>query len=179
MKHAHSFFSKISLVVSVFTLCSCGVGGGGGGGSDFVGAAETSVEASPSTIDTGDRTEVKIDISDVHPNGIVLKVRIPKGLSYVPSSAFLTLDDDPIDIGPKKNVTKDNYVYLVFFLTQAQFGDDGQGRISFQLVGNSSLEDGKIDVDADVNDPLKNDDTEFNASNPTFEPEASTDIEVS
>lgn len=169
---ALTLFSSLSLV-------GCGGGGGGGGSSDeFVGAADTQIEASPSEIDTGDRTQVTIEVSQVHENGIVLKVRYPKGLSYVPGSALLVVDDENLDIGPQKNVTKDNNTYLVFFLTAGQFGEQGEGKVVFQLTGNAAVSDGVIEVDADVNDPLVNDDNEFSPSKPEFGAESSTDIAV-
>ncbi len=161
---------------SLLMLSSCG--GGGGGGSDFIGAAEVSVRVSPHKIDTGDRAEVSIDVSTVHPNGIFLKVRIPKALSYVLNSAELEIDGQNIDIGPKKNVTKDAYTYVVFIFSQDDFGSDNRGKVRFQLAGNSAIQDGLVEVDADVNDPLVNDNNEFNVDSPEFGAESDASIEV-
>ena len=176
--HKHLRFG-CAVFLCAMSLVNCGTGGGGGGGdSTFVGAAETQLEVSPSEIDTGDRTQVTVEISNVHENGIVLKIRYPKGLSYVPGSAFLEIDEDDIDIGPQKNVTKDNDTYLVFFLNAGQFGTEGQGNVVFQLTGNSTITDGLVEVDADVNDPLVKDDAEFTVSQPEFGAEGSTEISV-
>lgn len=167
------------LLLSTLVLFACSsCGSGGGGGDDFIGAANLSVRTSPSTIDTGDRTQVTIDVRDVHENGILLKVRIPAGLAYVPSSAFLVLNDDEIDIGPDKNVADNNRRYLVFFLDDSEFDEDGAGVVKFQLVGNDSVADGEIEVDADVNDPLVNDNNEFDIEAPEFGAEDSTGITV-
>lgn len=165
------------ITVLCLSMSSCG-GGGGGGGDEFVGAADVSVQTTPSSIDTGDRTEVRVRVANVHPDGILLKVRYPKGLAYFPNTAVLDVNDQQVDIGPKNNVTKDNSVYLVFFFTQAQFGSDNQGEVVFQLTGNSAISDGAIEVDADVNNPQINDTTEFNVSSPDFGAVAETSIEV-
>lgn len=169
---------KKALVVGTLSLLLSGCGGGGGDGDSFIGAANLSVRTSPSTIDTGDRTQVTIDVSDVHENGILLKVRIPAALAYVPASAFLIVDDNDIDIGPDKNVADNNRRFLVFFLDQNDFDDNGSGKVQFQLVGNDSVSDGEIEVDADVNDPLVNDDNEFDVTSPEFGAEDATDITV-
>ena len=175
--------SKLLSALMASALCSvlltgCGGGGGGGGGDNFIGAANLRVKASPKKIDTGDRTQITIEVSEVNEAGILLKVKFPKGLSYVLSSAFLNVDSNEIDIGPDKNLTKDNDTYLVFFLTKADFGSEAQGSVTFQLVGNSVVSEGQIEVDADVNDPLVDDNTEFNVDTPEFGAEDSTDIEV-
>lgn len=166
-----------AILIPTLVLCGCD-SGGGGGGDTFVGAAELQLNASPSEIDTGDRTEVSIELSNVHENGILLKIRYPKGLSYVPGSALLLVDNQEIDIGPQKNVTKDNVTYLVYFLTAGQFGEEGEGTVVFQLTGNSAITDGLIEADADVNDALVNDDKEFNVNEPEFGTEAQADISV-
>ena len=143
-----------------------------------MGAANANVRVSPSRIDTGDRTQVRIEVSEVHPDGVFLKVRVPKALSYVLNSAVLDLDGQTVDIGPKKNVTKDTYNYIVFIFTQDDFGSDNRGTVEFQLVGNSAIEDGLVEVDADVNDPLVNDNNEFNVDSPEFGAESDASIEV-
>lgn len=158
-------------------LSSCGGGGGGGGGS-FIGAANVSVTTSPSRIDTGDRSEVRIEVSDVHENGIFLKVRVPKQVSYVLNSALLELDNQTADIGPQKNATKDSHTFIVFIFTQEQFGTDNRGTVVFQIAGDSAIEDALVEVDADVNDPLVKDDTEFDISSPEFGAESDASIEV-
>lgn len=174
---------KKLLLSSVFCslLClplqGCG-GGGGGGGDDFIGAANITLEAKPGKIDTGDRTLVTIQIRDIHPNGILLKVRMPKGLAYVPNTSFLNVGDNQVDVGPDKNVTKDSKTFLVFFLDPSDFNPEDSGELTFQLVGNEAVTEGLIEVDADVNDPLVNDDNEFSANTPEFGAEDSVDIEV-
>ncbi|MBX7145399.1 MAG: hypothetical protein K1X79_13185 [Oligoflexia bacterium] len=174
--------SRLGTFILISTLAcmplqGCG-GGGGGDGGGFIGAATLSVQAEPHTIDTGDRTQVTIQIRDIHPNGILLKVRFPKGLAYVPNTSFLEVDDNQVDVGPDKNVTKDSKTFLVFFLDPSDFTPEESGSLTFQLVGNEAVTDGLLEVDADVNDPLVNDDNEFSANTPEFGAEDSVDVEV-
>jgi hypothetical protein len=76
------------------------------------------------------------------------------------------------------NEQKDNTRYLVFFLDQDLFGDDGRGTLTFQLKGSDKLTEGRIEVDADVNDPLVNDNNEFSVSNPEFGAEDDVTVDV-
>jgi hypothetical protein len=177
---------KASLLI-VFSawLGACG-GGGGGGGEGFVGAATVSIRLQPSTIDSGDRTQVSILIGDVHENGIALKVRFPDGLRYVPASAFLTANDRRIDLTPTVNAasTEDDSVYVVFYLSQSLFRTSGSeyfgevGEMRLQLEGRKAVSDGKVEVDADVDDPQESNDSEFSLTNPEFAAEDRVFISV-
>jgi hypothetical protein len=169
--------------VSLATACG---GGGGGGGEDFVGAATVAIRLQPSTIDSGDRTQVTIDIGDVHENGIALKVRFPDGLRYVPGSAALDVNDDDTKLTPSVNalVEDDNSIYLVFYLSQSLFrrGEaeyrGEMGSLKLQLEGRTVVRDGKVQVDADVDDPQESNETEFTLSNPEFAAEDEASIRV-
>lgn len=172
------------LPLSIILLCSltavlsgCGGGGGGGGGSsDFVGAAQVSINATPSEIDSGDRTLVETEVSKVHEDGIALKIRFPESLRYVPDSAFLYINKKEIDLTPTVNQVsaEERTVYLVFYLKQSLFAKPGQkyegegGTVRLQLEGIKALEEGKIEVDADVDDPKENNATEFDINAPEF-----------
>jgi hypothetical protein len=166
----------------------CG-GGGGSDSSDFSGAATVSLNLTPSVLDSGDRTQITIDVGDVHPNGIALKFRYPSGLVYVPKSAMIIVNEKETTITPRVNVTSTDgeFVYLVFFLPQKLFRRPKEtytgepGTIQFQLVGKSYVKDGLVEVDADVDDPSVNDNTEFNVSTPEFlaEDQQSITVEVS
>ncbi len=144
-----------SLLIIGLTLSGCG-GGGGGGGDDFE-AASVSVSVSPSSIDTGDRAEVRVQVSDVTPDGIILKIRFPAELSYVTGTSFLQVASDQEedrDIDPVYYVPGDteDASFLVFTFTLSDFGQDNSGEVVFQLRGdaptsNDSLEG--VDVDAD------------------------------
>ena len=171
--------SVVSALVLFAFLPACS-GGGGGGGSGFVGAANVSIDVSPGSIDTGDRSEVRVQISDVHPNGIILKIRFPTALTYVLNSAVLEVSGDEVDISPAVSQTDNNDNYLVFFLPQDSFGSEGEesGTVVVQLEGAEDTSSGKVEVDADVDDPLINNDVEFNISEPEFAAEDERSIEV-
>jgi len=183
------FTSSRALVLGALFLTSvtsqgCG-GGGGGGDGDFVGAATVSLQLQPSRIDSGDRTEATVQISDVHPNGISLKFRYPDGLRYVPNSGVLFAQDREIDISPTVNSGGDDEdVYLVFYLAQSLFRESGQeyngeaGTVSIQLEGIKAIKDASVEVDADVDDPQEDNASEFRLDNPEFAPEDEQGIEV-
>lgn len=159
-------------------LTSCGGGGSDGGGSGFVGAAQVSLKASPKTIDTGDRTEVRISVSDVNESGIALKIRFPSSLAYVPSSALLIVDGDEKDATPTVNASKDDDIYLVFYFSQDDFGADAEGEVVVLLEGVSSEAAGFIEVDADVDDPAIDNASEFSLEEPEFVAESDSGIVV-
>ncbi len=159
-------------------LSSCGSGGGGGGGDSFVGAAVVNVRNSPSKIDVGDRTQVKIQISSVHQDGIALKVRFPFGLVYVPSSSFMDINGDEKDMSPTVYREDDSVRYLVYYFTKKQFSDSDAGELVLELEGIEKVEKGKIEVDADVDDPLISNDVEFSLDNPEFGAEDEASITV-
>lgn len=157
-------------------LTGCGGGGGSDDSSTFSGAATVSLEATPSTIDSGDETLVKIWVGDVHQSGIALKLKYPSGLSYVLQSATLTVDEKEVDIKPRTNVlsSDEESTYLVFYLSQRLFRQSSQeyngepGLVQLRLVGKSLVTNGLVEVDADVDNPDVADSIEFNVSKPEF-----------
>ena len=164
------------LALGVFcSLCSCG----GGGSSDFVGAAVLSVEVQPNTISPGDHMQVQIGISDVHQNGIVLKVRFPDGLVYVPDSSVLEVDGSERDAAPDVNTSDGRDVYLVYYVQQKFFGEEGQdhGTLTLELRGVDTA-DGEVEVDADVIDSSISGGASFDVNNPNFVAEDSDWIRV-
>lgn len=177
-----------SLYLSLI-LCSSVFGCGGGGGSSdptYSGSADVSIQATPSKIDTGDRTEVSIEVSNVNANGIALKIRYPNGLQYVPSSAKLLTEEKEADLTPTVNVAApgEPQMYLVFFLKQRSFRPTGQqytgqsGTVALQFVGLGAVDGGTIEVDADVDDHSVDNTVEFNVNQPQFVPASSAKITV-
>lgn len=157
--------------------------GGGGSGDeiveDFFGAGTVRIVAAPRTLDTGDRTKVAIEINDVHPDGIILKVYYTEALGYVVDSSLLIVDGDELDIGPSFNgLDGDEGVFLVYFIPADDFGDDNKGTLSFELRAKSAVEDGEVSVDIDVDDPLISNDTEFDVNEPEYLAESETSITV-
>jgi len=182
-----SIFKNSLIAFSLVAAVGCGGGGGGGGGADeFVGAARVSVRCSPKNIDSGDRTQVSITLSQVHENGIAVKVRFPVGLKYVPSSSFLKVGERELDASPAVNATSETEEmnYVVFYLTQGQFSRTTQeyageaGTLLIQLEGRKTVTDGEIEVDPDVDDPAEDNSTEFDITSPEFISEASASISV-
>lgn len=163
-------------VAVAIPLTGCGGGGGGSDSSTFSGAATVSLDLTPSTIDSGDETLVKAWVGDVHQSGIALKFRFPSGLRYVPESATLTVGEKEVDIKPRNNVltTDEKSTYLVFFISQRLFRQPSQeyngepGLVQLRLVGKSLVNEGLVEVDADVNNPDVPDPVEFNVSKPEF-----------
>ncbi|MCB0318232.1 MAG: hypothetical protein KDD56_05705 [Bdellovibrionales bacterium] len=158
----------------IFSL-SCG---GGGGGNGFIGAAIVNLDASPHTVDTGDRTQISTDISEVHENGIIVKFRYPVGLTYVSDSSFLEVGSTRIDVGPSVNRGDGTYIYLVFFFDADIFRSQRQGRLTFELEARSEVLDGRVEVDPDVDDPNIDNDEEFDIDSPEFRAESDAFIEV-
>ena len=107
-------------------------------------------------------------------------MRFPDALEYVPDSASLSnrtqRERDSID--PDVNVKNAGVVYLVFFLDIAQLDENGDGDIQLQLVGRTRVLDGQVAVDADVDDPLIDNEVEFDPEGPEFQVEASRNISV-
>lgn len=162
-------------ILLALSLLSCG---GGGGDGDFIGAALVTLQASPARIDTADRMLVRADVSEVNDNGIALKFKFPVGLSYVPSSSSLLSAEQSYDITPTVNVVENNFRYLVYFIDQALFDKNNKGTVEFFLEGITRVIDGKLEVDADVDNPLISNDSEFDQKNPGFAAEASVDVNV-
>lgn len=174
-------------VASCLAMSTVGCGGGGGSSDSFVGAAVISLDLTPSQIDSGDRTQVTTNISEVHPNGIALKYRFPEGILYVPDSAEVQVNQRKVTLTPTVNVfaSKENATYLVFYLPQSLFRNPGEeynggsGTVVLQLEGRAAVRDGEVEVDADVDDPLEDNSSEFNVDNPEFSAEDSASITVS
>ena len=169
------FVGYLVPLACILAIADCG---GGGGGDDFIGAAQVSISAAPTQIDTGDRTLIKVNISEVHENGIALKLRFPTGLFYVLNSSFVTVNGADVNTGPAVSTGAGNYNYLVFYFPQSVFGRDSQGDLTVQLEGNSEVIDGRVEVDADVDDPLIDNAVEFDPDNPEFEAEDSVSVQV-
>ncbi len=171
-----SLLTKV-LMTSLAALSVVGCGGGGGDDSSgFSGAANVSMSVNPSELDSGDRALVRVALSEVHENGIILKFRYPQGLVYVPNSGAVIIEQDETPIKPRFNVVNrdEESVYLVFFLPQKLFQRPGtaysgdSGTVEVQLVGKAAVPEGIIEVDADVDDPGIADTLEFKVSKPEF-----------
>jgi len=168
------------MAVTALAASLAGCGGGGGGGGDYIGAALVSLEASPRQIDPGDRTQLTIRIAEVDENGIALKIKFPVELKYVSSSTTLETSDrdEPIIVPVTNSVNSDPDRYLVYYFKRSRFGEDNQGTLRLQLEAVDELSSGKIQIDADVDDPKVSNTTEFQVSSPEFGAEDEVSIEI-
>ncbi len=167
---------KYLLLIFIALLSSCG--SSGSDDTDFIGAANVQLEVTPTTIDTGDRLRVQIKISDTNLNDLIIKIRYPDSLSYVPSSATIDFQDDPEDATPNFNQTADGENYLVFFISSENFEDFDEATLEVQLRALNDLKGGQLEVDADVDDPLISNSREFDINQPEFTAEDSVTIKV-
>jgi hypothetical protein len=155
--------------------------GGGGGGSDaFVGAAIVNIDAVPRETDPGKRIQVTARINEVHPDGIFLKLRYPDGFSYATGTASFSAQDSDRKLTPQFNQTDEvaGKTYLVFNLNRALFTEENEGTLVLELNSGSEVRSGKIELDADVNDPTIADLQEFSVENPEFNEQDEISIEV-
>lgn len=161
-------------------LTACGGGGGGGGGDQFVGAALVNIDAVPRETDPGKRVQVTVRINEVHPDGVFVKIRFPDGFSYAPGTGRFSVQETKRSIDPQFNLagTKEGVVYLVFNLARSLFGEDNEGMLVLELNADSGVQSGKIEIDADVNDPTVADPAEFSVENPEFDGQDDVEIKV-
>ncbi len=174
-KQRFSLKALLTLFLSL-SLISCG--GGGGGDGDFVGAGTVSISVSPSIIDVGDRMRIRVDMGDINDDGVILKLRFPDGLRYVPNTGSFEVDGNEDDIEPDINQESENDIYLVLFLDADDFGEGRNGVVFVQLEGIEQTSTGKVEVDLDVNDAEIPDNGEFDIEEPEFQAEDQRDIKV-
>lgn len=158
--------SLLFLVLNALLLSSCGSSGGSGG--FFAGAGFVTVDASPKRVDTGNRMQLRSEIGDTHPDGVALKVRYPRSLSYVLETAELSVDGAKKMVFPAVDIDTGSEMFLVFFFKQSEFGKNNYGQLTFELRANSALSSGRIEVDLDVDDIFVDNRVEFDPSNPEF-----------
>ena len=164
-------------------LCAGLIGcGGGGGGSSPDSAGSIGLSLSRSRIDSGEVVTVVVTISQLNSLGGIVKLRFPTGLQYVSGTSFLRVSRSGetvlLDTGPARNRTRDESVFLAYFVDEEDLGDDGRAQLELLLKGNGEVEDGTVVVDIDINDPDIDDDSEFRARDPEITAEASAASEV-
>jgi hypothetical protein len=178
-KHLYRFGSCLCLTLALAFAPACG--GGGGGGSSPEGElaiADTAIEVSPATIDAGDQMLVKVFVSQVRNDGVLLKVRFPIGLSYRRASSFIVVDGVSLDVDPNFQETSGGFNYLVFDFSRALFGESNFGEVRVTLDGVGPVTSGKVEVDPDLNDQSLLPSQKFDAGVPQFDAEDSEDVIV-
>lgn len=150
------------------TLTSCG-GGGGGGGSDTNFAGDLSLDLERDNLDSGDLTQVKIEVRHLNENGAILKIRSSTSLRYVRNTAVLFPNrDEELRVSPSTDQATENERYLVFFLSSEDaFGGDFI-QLELTMKATKGDDDAFIELDLDNNDPNIPDSKEFSISNPRF-----------
>jgi len=171
-------FSVLVFFLFFFSSLVVGCGGGGGGGG-YAGSGRVDLSLEPNRIDVGDRTRISVQISEVNPDGALLKLHIPDALSYVSNTGVLSVGGQDFDVAPDIDVLGDSQDrYLVFFFLQSDFGDGRSGRLRLELQADASVADGYIEVDIDVDDPDVNNLLEFSIDDPRFQVDQAKQIIV-
>ncbi len=169
-------FYILLIIVTPLFLTSCG----SGRKDNFYTPANALLTLSPSMIDSGDTTKVKIKIYDIKIKDIVVKVRFPSSLSYIRDSSYILIDNKVKDAGPTtiSEETESEYSYLIYYFSKSAFSKNGEGYLSFSLeaISNSSKKD--VEVDIDTNNPEIEDSKEFDPKTPKFTPQSSANIQV-
>ena len=165
---------KANLLISAFfilpcVLTSCGGGGGGGSSSE---TAKLDLRVDPEVLDSGDVTNLTVEISEIKESIWTLKIRFPVGLAYVDYSSFYVVDDNTISTAPEHKGSDKTYSYLVYYPTRNIFEPRGHGKLLLRLKARENVPDGLIGVDSDVYA------SGFNPSNPRFDPQDEENIRV-
>jgi len=144
------------------------------------GTAFVDINANPDSLSVGDATLIVARVDDVKDDAIILKIRFPTGMSYLPDSSYIEVNGEDIARAPDIVFTSqsERRNYVVYFLNRAEIDDEDNTRVSLQLVGNSRVTDGRVEIDADLDNPIIANDREFTSDNPLFDAEADTFIEV-
>jgi len=169
---------SLSILFTFISLFAVGCGGSGNDG--FFGAAFVDVEAAPRLIDIGDATFVTVRVEDVDDDSIFLKVRFPVGLAYLKGSSQLRVKGEEIPREPDLIFTQaqESKNYIIYFLSRSEFQDRDESIVSFDLVGESRISKGDIEVDADIDNENIDNGSEISFSDPKFQTEDNVEIQV-
>jgi len=172
---------KYSGFIIFFLFMLIGCGGGGGGPSASAGnPAAASIQVSPRTIDSGDRSLVTVELRDIQvedSNGMIIKLVIPDSLDFLTTTPLFSrrdLDDVLIDA---RTFNGSNVQYILFYVDMASIPiSRREAEISFLVEGTELLSPSTVAVDVDVADV--DDRQTFSVNNPRFTALSSTTIEV-
>lgn len=175
----------ITFLISSLALVSCGFGGGGGNGgggddddTDSLNPGKFTLYVSSSSIDTGDRTRVRLVLSDISSHGAVLKIRFPENLDYVRGTSTVDISGVEARLDPNVVASSNGLTYVVYFLTDSSLGSTNAGELSFVLRGGGAVLDGAIEADIDLDDPTLRPSQKFSVSTPLFEAQQDQNIDV-
>jgi hypothetical protein len=131
-------------------------------------AGEAAIAVNPASIGAGERTEVEVTVTDTHPSGVALKILIPSGLTYIPYSSRLVVEEKDEKVKPTVNQMGAGGSYLVYYIPHENFGARNRGVLTFELRAAQALSDESITVDLDIDDPSIDNQSEFDPKNPKF-----------
>jgi hypothetical protein len=159
---------RLLTLLLVTTLTSCG-SGGGGSGSDTNFAGDLSLNLERDNLDSGDLTQVKIEVRDLNENGAILKLRSSTSLRYVRNTAVISPNrDEELHISPSTDQATDNERYLVFFLSPEDAIGGEFIQLELTMKATKGDDDAFIELDLDNNDPNIPDSKEFSVESPRF-----------
>jgi len=167
--------TKLFAVSILTTLMACG--GGGGGSPDYTGAGNVTLRVSQEQIDTGDRTKVTVSFDELHPDGVILKLRYASGLEYIGDTSLWKVGGKNIDASPDYELAADiaQETYLVYELSRETLGNNNSGELVFELRGiEETSQNSVIEVDLDVLE----EGAIFTSDSPEFSTEYSTNLRV-
>lgn len=150
-------------------LSACGSGGGGDPDPLSTKPADVTLSISSGNILVGDRLAVRSELTDIHPNGIVLKWRVPRSMVRVTNSEFLTLPGDNIvELTPYFDDDKGDDRYIVYVFPSSTFDEERRARIDFQLQATKPVDDALVELDVDIYDTTKSANQQFDIDKPLF-----------
>jgi hypothetical protein len=164
----------LRLIVALALLGVVGCGGSGNGSSTEKSPGSVGLDAAPRQVDTGDRIAVTVFLEDIHPNGVLLKLRMPEQFQLATGSTVLTIGDDtydelaPMESGKGRNSDDANLRYLVYSLPSLLFANHHRGTLVLTIRADAALKKGRIEVDIDTNDTAIPDRQEFSLTAPNF-----------
>jgi hypothetical protein len=162
----------LAVVVASFAACNSS------NVTEITNPVQAKVRAEPDAIDSGDRMDVEVEISDITVDRFAIKIRFPTGLSYVGDTSFYELNNTLVDTGPTTNVSDSSYNYLVYYTTRSNFGSQEKGSLWIVLEGVSDVSDGYVEVDIDIDNPDTSNSTEFDVSAPKFDAQSDARVQV-
>lgn len=153
----------------LLALCSCGGGGGGEPDPLSTKPADVSLTISSGNVLVGDRLAVRGDLSDIHPNGIVVKWRVPRSMVRVSNTEVLTLPGDQrVEISPMLDDEKGDFRYIVYVFPSSTFDKNRRARIDLQLRATKPVDDALVELDVDIFDTSKPSSKQFDLNRPLF-----------
>jgi hypothetical protein len=138
------------------------------------------LEVEKNYMDSGDLTNVRVEVFDINPNGVILKLRYPKVLRYVKDSAvFYKGEDKERLVMPNTEAKDENDRYLVFFFSRRSANGDSYISVDFKLKALAADLEAFVEADLDNNDPTIFDRDEFEIATPRFSAQQRWEVDIS